>query len=143
MSKSEQLIISTDASFNGETGNTGISAILYDEDGQTALFATGKRICVKNNTEAEMAAVLYALEEIPNVNQKILIRSDSQNTIYILQNEKGTDADLMRLKKRILQRIEQSNLTIEYKWIPREENSMADAVASLAARNGKIWARKN
>lgn len=143
MSKSEQLIISTDASFSEETGNAGISAVLYDEDGQKALFATGKRICTKNNTEAEMSAVLYALEEIPNVNQKILIRSDSQNTIYILQNEKSMDADLMRLKKRILQRIEQSNLTIEYKWIPREENSMADAVASLAARNGKIWARKN
>lgn len=143
MSKSEQIVISTDASFNEETGNAGVSAVLYDESGETALFATGKRIYAKNNTEAEMAAILYALEEIPNTNQKLLIRSDSQNAIYILQNEKGVDADLMKLKKRILQRIEQSNLAIEYKWIPREENSMADAIASLSARNGKIWARKN
>lgn len=139
-SSEKPLRIVTDATFVESEHIAGIAAILLDET-EAPRFAIGKQVSASNIVEGELKAILYAIEDIPSDGVEVFLQSDNQNAVLLLNGEAGTSFNEMKIVGKIHNRIEQKHLTITFKWTPRENNHVADAVATISARNASVWAR--
>lgn len=124
----------------GSKGNPGPSAV------GIAFFLDGKRIStfrkdigIGTNNEAEYKAVIQALELVPELKKtysfsSIQISSDSSllvnqlNGVFKVKNE---NIRSFIFKIRILE--QEINLPVLYRHIPREKNTLADALVNNTA----------
>lgn len=76
------------------------------------------------SNEAEYKAVIKALEACTQWGvSRAMIKTDSMLMFKQVTNMwKVKKRELRRLKDRIVELIQENDLTIEFKWIPREEN---------------------
>ena len=143
MSKSDdKIFIASDAAFNDVTHKAGLAAILLSSDG-LPVYILGKDVQAEDNTKAELLAILFALDEIPNEEQEVVVQTDSLNAYNTLQESAKLNVPwLIEVAKQIKAKVAEKKLSVTYKWVPREENESADAVSKLAVRHGDIWARR-
>ena len=125
----------------GARGNPGHSAIgVYIEDGNRKKIAGfGKTIGIATNNVAEYKAVIEALAWIIE-NKKDLAKTAKINFFLdsklvcsqIIGIFKVKNADLRDLLFEVRDREAQINFPIFYKYIPREQNTKADAYVNSA-----------
>ncbi|MFQ5979851.1 MAG: ribonuclease HI [Candidatus Heimdallarchaeota archaeon] len=116
-------------------GNPGPSAVGYTLQYGGVTVKDGRRIPDGTNNEAELWAVLAALrsvEETPQVRTgNYIVYCDSQYVVNVLN---GTWAP--RANRELIDGVEHLKHRIggdwTFKWIPREENQMADELANRA-----------
>ncbi len=113
----------------------GIGYIIYQNPGRkltaTCLHSPG----TGTNNQAEYLAVIAALDYLTAFEPKsILVMSDSQLVVYQLNGAYAIKSPaIAELADRVFELIKQLGCQVDFKWIPREENKFADALASKAA----------
>lgn len=130
---SPKYVIEADGGSRGNPGPSGSGAVIIDSETGEILREISEYIGTATNNVAEYRAVLAALKalsELPAATA-ITVRMDSKLVIEQLSGGwKIKHPDMQNLAAQV-QSIARG-LPITYQWIPREQNSKADALANLA-----------
>jgi ribonuclease HI len=110
----------------------GLAAIIKDARGGLLAWRMKPAPCMTNN-EAEYCAILFALEQAqPMSPREVHIFSDSEVIIRQLRGEYGAHiATMQQLRERVLA-LAGRFPCVTFTRIPRDENALADALASEA-----------
>jgi len=121
-------------------GNPGLAAYgVHIEDSSGATIADfGESIGTATNNQAEYSAVIAALRYLTQTDyRRISIRMDSKLVVEQLSgNWKIKNQSMVELA--ITARELMSKFEIDFQWIPREQNSAADANANRALDEGNF-----
>ena len=131
-----KLIIHADGGSRGNPGLAAYGAIISDEIGNQ-IVRLGKPIGITTNNQAEYGGVIAALETI-----KQLISSGKQfssiefyldsdllvNQLSGLYKIKSPELAVLAIKAKNLEK--EISVSITYKYIPREQNKMADKIVN-------------
>ena len=127
------LIVEADGGSRGNPGPAGSGAIVIDADTGEILVELARFVGVATNNVAEYIALVTALEWIDQNHHgsTVLVRMDSKLVIEQMSgNWKIKHLDMQQLAiqaNRLL-----TGLRASFQWIPREQNSRADALANKA-----------
>ena len=127
------LIVEADGGSRGNPGPAGSGAVVIDADTGEVILEIAKYIGVATNNVAEYLALKAGLEGAIGINpeSKILVRMDSK---LVIEQMSGTwkikHPDMIQLARQV--QALASGRAIKFMWIPREENSRADALANKA-----------
>ena len=133
MTKPINLIIEADGGSRGNPGPAGSGAVVINADTGEVILEIARFIGVATNNVAEYLALKAGLEGALEINPaaRILVRMDSK---LVIEQMSGTwkikHPDMIQLAAEV-QKIAQGH-EIKFMWIPREENSRADALANKA-----------
>ena len=127
------LIIEADGGSRGNPGPSGSGAVVIDETTGLVLREISMFIGIATNNVAEYSALKAALVEVRKINPsaKIDVRMDSKLVIEQMSGRWKIKHPDMRALAMDVQSLA-AGLDISYKWIPREENHRADALANRA-----------
>ena len=137
MSKPVNLIIEADGGSRGNPGPAGSGAVVINADTGEVILEVAKFIGVATNNVAEYLALKAGLECAIQINPtaRILVRMDSK---LVIEQMSGTwkikHPDMIQLAGEV-QKIARGH-EIKWMWIPREENTRADALANKAMDEG-------
>lgn len=129
----ERLIIEADGGSRGNPGPSGSGAILIDADTGMVVTEISTFGGVASNNVAEYKAVIAGLTEAFRLNPKasITVRMDSKLVVEQMSgNWKIKHPDMQVLGIAVQKLVSGKNVT--WAWIPREQNSRADALANEA-----------
>lgn len=133
MTSPKNLIIEADGGSRGNPGPAGSGAVVINADTGEVLLEIAKFIGVATNNVAEYLALKAGLEGAIGLNPaaRFLVRMDSK---LVIEQMSGTwkikHPDMIQLAAEV-QKLARG-LDIKWMWIPREENSRADALANKA-----------
>ncbi len=133
MKKPSNLIIEADGGSRGNPGLAGSGACLIDADSGEVILEISKFIGVATNNVAEYIALVSGLEGAYGLNPdaRILVRMDSKLVIEQMAGRwKIKHPDMQQLGARVQKLV--AGKQVRWQWIPREENSRADALANKA-----------
>jgi len=135
----KRLTIYTDGCSKGNPGPAGIGFIVYQNDGFHPIFVFSDEIGTVTNNQAEYKALIASLEYAANLHAAdVEIRSDSElivNQMNGIFRVKNAELKPLYLKaKKLSGQI--NNFHIRY--IPREQNRGADALANRGLTEGKL-----
>ena len=133
MSLRQNLIIEADGGSRGNPGLAGSGAVVIDADTGEVLVEVARFIGVATNNVAEYLALKAGLEAAFDLNAdaRVLVRMDSKLVIEQMAGRwKIKHPDMIQLGAQV-QAIARGK-QIRWQWIPREENSRADALANKA-----------
>jgi ribonuclease H / adenosylcobalamin/alpha-ribazole phosphatase len=128
-----KLIIEADGGSRGNPGMSGAGAVVIDEASGKILREISEAVGIATNNVAEYSAVIFALEAAFEIDPaaEILIRMDSKLVVEQMSGRwKIKHPDMMTLGARVQQLI--AGKQVQFVWIPREQNSRADALANKA-----------
>ena len=129
----ERLIIEADGGSRGNPGPSGSGAVVIDADSGFVITEISTFGGVATNNVAEYKAVIAGLNEAFRHNPKasVLVRMDSKLVVEQMSgNWKIKHPDMQVLGIEVQKLISGKNVT--WVWIPREQNSRADALANEA-----------
>ena len=127
-----KLIIEADGGSRGNPGPAGSGAVLLDESGNL-LGSISIYLGETTNNVAEYRAVIAAVELAKDISPEceLIIKMDSKLVVEQMSGrwkvKHENMAELSGVLSDILEGTEAS-----FEWIPREENTRADALANLA-----------
>ncbi len=127
------LIIEADGGSRGNPGLAGSGACVIDADSGEVILEVSKFIGIATNNVAEYIALVAGLEGAYGLNPdaRILVRMDSKLVIEQMAGRwKIKHPDMQQLGARVQSLV--SGKQVRWQWIPREENSRADALANKA-----------
>ena len=127
------LIIEADGGSRGNPGLAGSGACVIDADSGEIILEVSKFIGIATNNVAEYIALVAGLEGAYGLNPdaRILVRMDSKLVIEQMAGRwKIKHPDMQQLGARVQSLV--SGKQVRWQWIPREENSRADALANKA-----------
>lgn len=127
------LIVEADGGSRGNPGPAGSGAIVIDADTGEILVELARFVGVATNNVAEYIALVTALEWIDQNHHgsNVLVRMDSKLVIEQMSgNWKIKHPDMQQLAIQANRLV--SGLRASFLWIPREQNSRADALANKA-----------
>lgn len=127
------LIIEADGGSRGNPGIAGSGACVIDADSGEVILEISKFIGVATNNVAEYLALVAGLEGAYSLNAdaRILVRMDSKLVIEQMAGRwKIKHPDMQQLGARVQKIV--AGKQVRWQWIPREENSRADALANKA-----------
>ena len=133
MTQPQNLIVEADGGSRGNPGPAGSGAVVIDADTGEVLLEVARFIGVATNNVAEYLALKAGLEGAVSLNPaaRILVRMDSKLVIEQMSGAwKIKHPDMIQLAAEV-QKISRP-LEIKWMWIPREQNSRADALANKA-----------
>lgn len=133
MSVPSNLIIEADGGSRGNPGIAGSGACVINADTGEVVLEISKFIGVATNNVAEYLALVAGLEGAYSLNSeaRILVRMDSKLVIEQMAGRwKIKHPDMQQLGARVQKIV--AGKPIRWQWIPREENSRADALANKA-----------
>lgn len=128
-------IVNTDGALRLELGKTGLAAIVRDEKGQI-IHWWSKRDKAMTCNEAEYAAAIMAVEKIRALRTPpylLRILSDSQVLVHQMSGVATARAPVLRQLQMKLRGLLVPFDGVDFQYIPREQNRLADAVANDAA----------
>ena len=133
MSVPSNLIIEADGGSRGNPGIAGSGACVIDADTGEVVLEISKFIGIATNNVAEYLALVAGLEGAYSLNSeaRILVRMDSKLVIEQMAGRwKIKHPDMQQLGARVQNLV--AGKPVRWQWIPREENSRADALANKA-----------
>ncbi len=132
MSRQDRVIAYADGASRGNPGPAAIGVVLVDEGGQE-LHRSGRRLGRATNNQAEYRAAIAALEAALGLGaSEVELRMDSELVVRQLRGRyKVRNPRLIPLYKRILD-LRGRFASLVATHIPRQENSLADALANEA-----------
>jgi probable phosphoglycerate mutase len=131
------LIIEADGGSRGNPGPSGSGAVVIDAQTGEILAEISKFIGVTTNNVAEYKALIAGLQETARIDPHadILVRMDSKLVIEQMGGGwKIKHPDMQQLAIEAHQMI--AGRSVTWQWIPREQNSRADALANKAMDAG-------
>lgn len=126
--------VHTDGAIRVERGESGLAAIVRDEQGQI-IHWWGKRDKRMTCNEAEYAAAIMALEYIRalrNPPRELKLYSDSQVMVHQMRGIATAHAPALRQSQMRLRGLTIQFEKVTFHHIPREQNRLADALANDA-----------
>jgi ribonuclease HI len=133
------LLMYCDGGSRSNPGPAGIGVVgIVEEDGErTCILEKSLYLKDRSNNYAEYTAFIYALDYITQVNYNdVTIHSDSKLIIEQLTGNwkvKSPDlAILYGITMKKINKLRSLGVALTLKWIPREQNRHADALANLA-----------
>jgi ribonuclease HI len=127
-----KVIINVDGAARGNPGPAAIGAILKDEAGNI-IGRISRLIGITTNNQAEYRAIIAALEKAINSGtRQVIIKSDSELVVQQINGHYKIKNTVLRpLYQKVVQLIGSvEGFSITY--IPREQNTEADALANKA-----------
>lgn len=128
----QKVVVHTDGAIQPEAGISGLAAVVSAEDGQIrAIWSrrAGKLTC----NEAEYAAAHLALENLLRRGaREVLVRSDSQVMVHQMSGLASAQSPKLKQAQSRLRALVVQFEQVKFEHIPREQNQVADAVASEA-----------
>jgi probable phosphoglycerate mutase len=127
-----KLIIEADGGSRGNPGISGAGAVVLDESGKI-LREISQPVGIATNNVAEYTALVLGLEAAIEIDPtaEILVRMDSKLVVEQMAGRwKIKHKDMLELGAKVQKLI--SGRQVEFVWIPREQNSKADALANKA-----------
>lgn len=128
-----KLIIEADGGSRGNPGLSGAGAVVIEAASGNILREISEAVGVATNNVAEYSAVIFALEAAFEIDPaaEIVVRMDSKLVVEQMSGRwKIKHPDMLSLGARVQQLISGKN--VEFVWIPREQNVLADALANKA-----------
>lgn len=128
-----KLIIEADGGSRGNPGVSGAGAVVIDAETGAILREISEPVGIATNNVAEYKAVIFALEAAFEIDSEaeILVRMDSKLVVEQMSGRwKIKHPDMLSLGARVQQLI--SSKRVEFVWIPREQNFLADGLANKA-----------
>jgi len=92
------------------------------------------------NNDAEWAALAYSVFLISltsdfGCRKTVLFRGDSQNVINAVSGEWNCKVPRHNaIRNYVWETLDMLGITAKYEWVPREQNSIADSMASMSLR---------
>jgi ribonuclease HI len=124
--------IFTDGASKGNPGNAGIGVVIYKDN--KCVEEISEFVGDKTNNEAEYTAIIKALEKLDELNgKKANIFSDSQLLVKQLKGEYKLKSSKLALLYDEVQKLLEK-LDINFMWVPRDENKVADSLANKAIK---------
>lgn len=125
------MIVYTDGACSGNPGPMGIGVVIFN-DGQE-IFKISKNIGEGTNNIAEYSAVIEGVKKAIDLGAKgILVRSDSQLLVRQLNGQYRIKEPHLRELKRDLENLLAEEFEVNFEYIPREENKIADKLSKQA-----------
>jgi probable phosphoglycerate mutase len=134
---SRELIIEADGGSRGNPGPSGSGAVVIDAQTGELLAEISKFIGEATNNVAEYNALVAGLEECYRIdpNAAVTVRMDSKLVIEQMGGGwKIKHPDMQQLAIEAHRII--AGRLVHWQWIPREQNSRADALANKAMDDG-------
>lgn len=128
-----KLIIEADGGSRGNPGLSGAGAVVIDAASGNILREISEAVGVATNNVAEYSAVIFALEAAFEIDPaaEIVVRMDSKLVVEQMSGRwKIKHPDMLSLGAKVQKLISGKN--VEFVWIPREQNVLADALANKA-----------
>ena len=128
-----KLIIEADGGSRGNPGLSGAGAVVIDAASGNILREISEAAGIATNNVAEYSAVIFALEAAFEIDPaaEIVVRMDSKLVVEQMSGRwKIKHPDMLSLGARVQELISGKN--VEFVWIPREQNVLADALANKA-----------
>ena len=128
-----KLIIEADGGSRGNPGISGAGAVVIDAASGSILREISEAVGIATNNVAEYKAVIFALEAAFEIdsNAEIVVRMDSKLVVEQMSGRwKIKHKDMLSLGARVQQLVAGKN--VQFVWIPREKNVLADALANRA-----------
>ena len=128
-----KLIIEADGGSRGNPGLSGAGAVVIDAASGKVIREISEAVGIATNNVAEYSAVIFALEAAFEIDPEaeIVVRMDSKLVVEQMSGRwKIKHPDMLSLGARVQQLI--SGKSVEFVWIPREQNTLADALANKA-----------
>jgi probable phosphoglycerate mutase len=128
-----KLIIEADGGSRGNPGISGAGAVVFDAATGSILREISEAVGIATNNVAEYKAVIFALEAAFEIdsNAEIVVRMDSKLVVEQMSGRwKIKHKDMISLGARVQHLIAGKN--VQFVWIPREQNALADALANRA-----------
>jgi probable phosphoglycerate mutase len=128
-----KLIIEADGGSRGNPGISGAGAVVIDAASGSILREISEAVGIATNNVAEYKAVIFALEAAFEIdsNAEIVVRMDSKLVVEQMSGRwKIKHKDMLSLGARVQQLVAGKN--VQFVWIPREQNVLADALANRA-----------
>jgi broad specificity phosphatase PhoE/ribonuclease HI len=128
-----KLIIEADGGSRGNPGVSGAGAVVINAESGAILREISEPVGIATNNVAEYQALIFALEAAFEIdaNAEVLVRMDSKLVVEQMSGRwKIKHPDMLSLGARVQQLI--ANKNVQFLWIPREQNVLADALANKA-----------
>ena len=128
-----KIIIEADGGSRGNPGISGAGAVLLDAISGKILKEISESVGIATNNVAEYTALLLGLQAAFEMDPKasVLVRMDSKLVVEQMSGSwKIKHPDMMALGEKVQKLI--AGKDVEFTWIPREQNSLADALANKA-----------
>ena len=128
-----KLIVEADGGSRGNPGISGAGAVVIDSENGKVLREISEAVGIATNNVAEYTALLLGLEAAFEIDPtaSVLVRMDSKLVVEQMSGRwKIKHPDMMALGSKVQKLI--SNQSVEFVWIPREQNGLADALANKA-----------
>lgn len=129
----QELIIEADGGSRGNPGNAGSGAVVIDAATGQVIREIARYIGVATNNVAEYVALIAGLQAVLEINPeaRVLVRMDSKLVIEQMSGGwKIKHPDMISLGSQVQELARR--LSIKWQWIPREQNTLADALANRA-----------
>ncbi len=129
----ELLIIEADGGSRGNPGTAGSGAVVIDSGTGQVIREIARYIGVATNNVAEYVALIAGIQAALEINPaaNLAVRMDSKLVIEQMSGGwKIKHPDMISLGAQVQEVIRGKNIT--WQWIPREQNTLADALANRA-----------
>lgn len=140
----KRIVVKTDASTsNGNGSGLAFQAIVYDAQGVTQEYSNSKYVDKRlKTTDAETAAVLFALKSLRGIFRE---KRDDYIKDYLIIVESDCEQTVERVSRfyyeeridKFIHHFLRFFSDYQSRWIPRETNEAADAMAREAYRKGE------
>jgi probable phosphoglycerate mutase len=128
-----RLIIEADGGSRGNPGISGAGAVVIDESSGQVIREISEGVGIATNNVAEYTALVLALEAAFEISPtaSVVVRMDSKLVVEQMSGRwKIKHPDMMQLGAKVQKLI--AGKDVEFVWIPREQNTLADALANKA-----------
>ena len=128
-----KLIIEADGGSRGNPGIAGAGAVVIDSETGKVLKEISESVGIATNNVAEYTALVLGLEAAFEIDPEasVLVRMDSKLVVEQMSGRwKIKHPDMMTLGARVQKLI--ASKDVQFVWIPREQNGLADALANKA-----------
>jgi broad specificity phosphatase PhoE/ribonuclease HI len=137
-----RLVVEADGGSRGNPGNAGYGALVRDELSGEVLAERADSVGIASNNVAEYSGLVAGLKASFTIDPRaeVTVRLDSKLLVEQMTGRwRIKSPDLRRLAQEALDVVAQLTAaggSVTYTWIPRAENSAADALAN-SAMDGK------
>jgi probable phosphoglycerate mutase len=132
-------IVHADGASRGNPGDAAAGAVILDADTGALVAELGTLCGVASNNVTEYRGLIEALRLLRSwqATEPVVVKMDSKLVVEQMSgNWKVKHPDMRELVKTA-HAIIQEGLNVHFQWVPREDNSLADAAANRALDGGK------
>ncbi|WP_018349477.1 bifunctional RNase H/acid phosphatase [Longispora albida] len=128
-----RVIVEADGGSRGNPGIAGFGAVVLGADGSTVLAERAEPIGIATNNVAEYSGLVAGLAAALELGAAdVLVRMDSKLVVEQMSGRWQIKNDALRVLAAEAAQLASQFGSVRYQWIPRAQNSRADALANKA-----------